>query len=71
MNGPDRSENFEALRDLANARFDDWCSRELRSEEDSQFAELNKKKLTGGRALHAERVAHALGIGIAGDRQRG
>jgi hypothetical protein len=56
MSGPDRSEDFDALRDLADARFDDWCSRELRSEENSRFAELKKQKLTGGRALHALRI---------------
>jgi len=53
MSEPDHSDNFEALRDLADARYHDWYSRELRPEWDSQIAELKKKKFTGGRALHA------------------
>jgi hypothetical protein len=61
MGGTEHNEaSFEALRNLADARFYKWCSKKWRPEWDRRLDELSKEEVTGGRFVSALRLAEEL-----------
>jgi hypothetical protein len=59
MSGTDPPEaHLDKLRALADARYYDWHARVLEAERSSLFADLEKRKLSNGRALKALRITH-------------